>query len=494
MAAPDGRRVISDDPDDKADAEELAEKQQQAALQAEKTSDQLLLEAHREWKRYFYPSWGGFMFYLLFVISIIQMVLTLDQWHGTHGWRQPVDFYPKDRRYGGWPYINHNLRFAGAVLGVVGSAFSWVMAPSGDKYRCLCVTNVFAALLLFAAFGYDMHEYTQTTELPICRNKIPDINTHRYICTFEDYRATVILDFLSGAFTMILGIWLCHLAVTGAVSRKKIFDESSGQWVKYVVTGDEDPLNKFPRRFRNQLSAQHFLQMLTFVLCVALLGCSATQSTGVWKEQGVGYDTIPLFNDVLGTRYNEFFSKPVTVFVVHGEEAIRIGSWKEENFLLRLSTGAIALNTVGFGIQWRRDGRNAQLVVILLMVLSGVLYLAALGVDGRDLADTKDRGFQWLSANNLIVEQRRYQAVVILDAVAGVLYLAFGLYSLYQMKNQAAEPGDPWASPEEIEFRKENPTHPYGWWWHGEWEAKKIYYAETGSEPSGCCGCGTPCC
>eukprot|EP00756_Hemistasia_phaeocysticola_P024128 Hpha_TRINITY_DN15930_c2_g7::TRINITY_DN15930_c2_g7_i3::g.74772::m.74772 len=211
-------------------------------------------------------------------------------------------------------------------------------------------------------------------------------------------------------------------------------------------------------------------------------------------EQGVGYDTIPLFNDVLGTRYNEFFSKPVTVFVVHGEEAIRIGSWKEENFLLRLSTGAIALNTVGFGIQWRRDGRNAQLVVILLMVLSGVLYLAALGVDGRDLADTKDRGFQWLSANNLIVEQRRYQAVVILDAVAGVLYLAFGLYSLYQMKNQAAEPGDPWASPEEIEFRKENPTHPYGWWWHGEWEAKKIYYAETGSEPSGCCGCGTPCC
>lgn len=494
MANIEEKRLITDDPDDQGDAEALAEQKHQEALQAEKTVEQLVLEAHRDWKRYFYAPWGGFMFYLLFLLSIILMVLTLDQWHGTHGWRQPIDFLPKDRRYGGWPYLNHALRFTGGILGFVGAAFSWVMAPSGDRYRCLCVTNVFASILLYAAFAYDLSEYFQAVDISFCRDRIPDIQTHRYICEFDDYRATVILDFMAATAAMILGLWLCRVAETGAVSRKKVFDATKGTWEKYTPDPDEDNLNKFPKRFRAQLGTQQLLQTFGFILSVSLLALSATQSTGIYKEQGVGYEGVPMFNDVLGTRYNEFHKTPVTVYVIHGEEAVRFGSWKEENFLLRLSTGAIALNTVGFGIQWRRDGRNAQLVVITLMIISGVMYLAALGVDANDLIQSKNRGFQWLSANNLIVLQRRYEAVVILDAFTGILYFLFGVYSMYQMKAQAADPGDPWASPEEIEQRKANPVHPYGWWWHGEWEAKKQYYKDTATEPSGCCGCGTPCC
>jgi len=488
------KKLITDDPDDAGDAEEEIERKHLEALQAEKTIEQLVLEAHRDWKRYFYAPWGGLMFYLLFTLSLIVMVLTLDQWHGTHGWRQPMDFLPKDRRYGGWPYLNHTLRFTGGILAVIGSAFSWVMAPSGDRYRCLCVTNIMASFLLFASFGVDAEEYFAAVDKPFCKNSIPDINTHRYICEFDDYRATVILDFLTGVASLVLGLWLCSTATSGAVSRKSVFDEAKGTWAKYVVQPDEDNLNKFPKRFRAQLGTQQIFQIFAMLLSCCLLGLSATQSTGLYKEQGVGYEGVPMFNDVLGTRYNEFHKTPVTVYVIHGEEAMRFGSWKEENFLLRLSTGAIALNTVGFGIQWRRDGRNAQLMVISLMIMSGVMYLAAMGVDARDLVAARTNGFQWLSANNLIVLQRRYEAVVILEGFTGLIYFVFGVYSMYQMKAQAGNPGDPWATEEEIEVRKLNPVHPYGWWFHGEWEAKKQYYKDTNTEASGCCGCGTPCC
>eukprot|EP01065_Artemidia_motanka_P017322 TRINITY_DN207_c6_g3_i3.p1 TRINITY_DN207_c6_g3~~TRINITY_DN207_c6_g3_i3.p1 ORF type:complete len:487 (+),score=185.05 TRINITY_DN207_c6_g3_i3:45-1505(+) len=449
--------------------EKLLEQKMQIQQEAEKTEEQRREEAKRRWKQFHYnppleekddmgeptgkhvpqAQWAGGVFFFLLVICTINLVLTLDQWHGNHAWRKPFDLRPRDKRPGGWKQLNHSLRFSGAILGALGSLFCWVMRPSSDKYNCFAVLLVIASILLFCAFGFDISELTQAVELPYCQG-INDMKRHKYVCEFEEYRATVILDIIAGILNVVVALVLCYQTSKGWVSRRMVYNENTSTFEKVVPNPDKPWFHTFPRAFRTFRPVTNFFSMLAGLTNLCLVGLGATQSTGVLLEPP-GYDK-PITND----GYN----LPRTLYVITGTDAFRNGGWDEFNFLLRLSVNTVALVTIAFAIQWRRDGRLMQAWVILLGLVAGVIYMIAFAVDWEELAGVLDDGCPYENAKNHICVYHRYYATVIFDAFCGLLLILFNVRNCYIWLVQCRKP-----------IEKEHVS--YGWWCCGEWAAKK---------------------
>eukprot|EP01062_Namystynia_karyoxenos_P055504 TRINITY_DN463_c0_g1_i1.p1 TRINITY_DN463_c0_g1~~TRINITY_DN463_c0_g1_i1.p1 ORF type:complete len:547 (+),score=246.20 TRINITY_DN463_c0_g1_i1:121-1641(+) len=466
-----GDEELDDDTREKLE-EELALRQQEA----EKTEDQLREEAKRRWKSFHYDppkvvrdangvptgevkqptAWTPIVFWSLFVIAIINTVLTLDQWHGNHAWRLPFDLVPADKRPGGWPQKNHDYRFTGAIFGTAGPLFSWVLRPSADKYRCMFAFLLVGAILLFVSFGYDQYELRKAVELPYCKG-INDMKTHKFLCEFEEYRATVILDIIGGLMCLGTGLFLLYQSETGLVSRRVVYNEQNGAFEKIIPDPDLPWHHVFPRRLMQLRPAFNLLAGLTALTNGCLLGLSTTQSTGILL-QSPGYN---------GPIHNEGYVLPRNLYVIQSTQQFRNGGWPEHHFLLRLSANTVALVTVAFAIQWRRDGRLTQLCVMLLSIVAGICYITAFALDFAQLVFVRDPNStcEYEEQNGNRCVYHRYWATILTDAFLGFIFILFNFRNLIVWFKQARRP----IETEHVQW---------GWWCFGEWDAKKIERAQ----------------
>ena len=164
MGAPEhpdhvGRRQVLDDPtgafkekrttDDESDSDE-----EDNSIMIDKTKEQLHEEAKARWQMYHYPTWSGYFFWAVFVVCLSNLILTLDQWHGTHAWRQPFDVYPENKIYGGWE--DDTLRIVGSIIGVVAAINTVVQTPSADTYKVLFCLLFATSILHAIQFGKDL--------------------------------------------------------------------------------------------------------------------------------------------------------------------------------------------------------------------------------------------------------------------------------------------------------------------------------------------------
>eukprot|EP01064_Diplonema_japonicum_P033150 TRINITY_DN646_c3_g3_i1.p1 TRINITY_DN646_c3_g3~~TRINITY_DN646_c3_g3_i1.p1 ORF type:complete len:488 (+),score=135.04 TRINITY_DN646_c3_g3_i1:62-1465(+) len=421
---------------------------EEAATSIDKTKEQLAEEAIRRWQQFHYPSWARYMIYTMFACCVINQIMTLDQWHGTHMWRKPFDLFPTNNIPGGWQ--EDDLRYGCAILGLLSSCFSFVLSPTADKFKFMFLVMFTSGVLGLVSFGMDLFHLNRATELPQC-NQINDNMTNKYICNFARFRATVMFDIISGVFGICMSFFILHQALTGTVSRRMIFNEQKGTWDKIVLSPDDAYSKAFPKRFARQ---RPFFNLAVFLLaCIngTLLALTITQTTGDLLQ----------FKGEATPRYNPFRTTPVDQYIIQGDEAIRYGSWPLLNFEIRLSTNALALVVLAFLIQWRRDGRFAQFCVLLLLLAASVLYLSAFSLDYIEYDAAFDDGCQFAKANSQECVYSRYLATLIFDGFCGFLLLFFSVFNLYQWLLQAAKPR------EVIEGRT------YGWWWNGEWAAKK---------------------
>ena len=175
-------------------------------------------------------------------------------------------------------------------------------------------------------------------------------------------------------------------------------------------------------------------------------------------------------------RYNIYRNTPRDLYVIQGDEWIRHGSWPESNFDLRLSANAFSLVIVAFGIQWVRTGRFTQLIVILSLIGGGILYLSSFALDLMEYNDVISEGCSYQEANFSKCVYYRYQALIILDGFCGFLLCFFGTYFLVTHQQQCARP------------RELLDTHPYGWWFYGEWKAKRAAKAREAAFAHGAVG------
>eukprot|EP01059_Diplonema_ambulator_P022308 TRINITY_DN37598_c0_g1_i1.p1 TRINITY_DN37598_c0_g1~~TRINITY_DN37598_c0_g1_i1.p1 ORF type:complete len:470 (+),score=197.61 TRINITY_DN37598_c0_g1_i1:58-1467(+) len=413
----------------------------------EKTKEQLREEAIRRWMMFHYPAPTVVFVWALFAITIINQVMTLDQWHGTHMWRKPFDLYPSNNIPGGWE--DEQLRYVAAILGVISACFSWVLAPSTDKFKFMFLIMFTSGVCALVQFGKDLYHLNRATELPQC-NQINDNMTNKYICIFTRYRATCIFDIFSGVVGILMSFFLLYQALTGTVSRRLVFNEQKGTWEKVILSPDQHYSKAFPLRFARQ---RPFFNICVFlVACIngTLLALSVTQSTG---------DLLQFVGEAT-PRYNPYRTTPVDQYIIQGDEAIRYGSWPKLNFELRLSANAAAIVILAFLIQWRRDGRFAQLFVLLGLFADAVVYLAAFSLDYIEYRSAHEDGCNYAKANAQECSYQRYQAIVIFDGFCGFLLLIFSSFNLLQYLKQAQKPH------EVIEDRD------YGWWCFGEWAAK----------------------
>ena len=137
------------------------------------------------------------------------------------------------------------------------------------------------------------------------------------------------------------------------------------------------------------------------------------------------------------------------------------GSWPLLNFELRLSANALALVVLSFLIQWRRDGRFAQICVLTLLLAAGAIYIACFFIDFDEYDHSYDQGDAWATAKGATVVRYRYVATLIFDCFCGFGLLIFSVINLFRYIKQC---GDPLNKTE---------SRPYGWWCRGEWAAKK---------------------
>eukprot|EP00756_Hemistasia_phaeocysticola_P023569 Hpha_TRINITY_DN15900_c0_g6::TRINITY_DN15900_c0_g6_i2::g.73737::m.73737 len=446
--------------------ERVEERRAEMQQEAEKTTEQAALERKRRFQMFHYnppivhtdedgvvtkieptSQWAGAFIAFLFILCIVNTVLTLDQWHGTHAWRLPFDVVPADQRPGGWPQENHNYRFSGAIIGTMGAAFSWVMRPTADKFKCFTWMLLIAAILDFVAFGYDFHRLEQAKDLPYCKG-INDMKTNKFLCEFDEYRATVIFDIICGFLNIILGTVYCYNATAGNVSRRMVYNEATSTFEKMVPDPDKPWHYSFPRAFRSNASMFSYLSALAALCSAILVGLSATQSAGSFVEPP-GYPE-PIFNGG--------YEWPRNVYVIHGTDAFRNGSWPERNFDLRLGANVLALVLLGLLIQWRRDGRGMQLCVITLSIVAACMFLGAFAIDYDLIKEQwEEKGCPYENSKSQICKYERYYATIITEAFAGFLLLIFNIRNLVLFLQQCKRP-------------VERNHAPYGWWCNGEWE------------------------
>jgi len=442
--------------------EKVAEKQQQD----EKTQEQLTLERKRRFQEFHYNppkfvyddegdlietkeswQWAPYVIYFLFVLCIICTVLTLDQWHGTHAWRRPFDVYPADRRLGGWPQENHDYRFSGAIVGALGGGFSWVMKPTADRFRCFTFVLLIGAILCFVAFGNDFHRLEQAKDLPYCKG-INDMKTRKVVCEFEEYRATVIFDIICGLLNVILGIVFCYTAESGIASRRTAYNDATTSFEKVIPDPDKGHISAYPRAFRNSNLMRSGISALTAICNLILLALSITQSGGTFSLPP-GYSE-PIYNG--GYRW------PVNVYLIQGTDAFRFGSWPEHHFDIRIGANILATVLLAFLIQWRRDGRRAQLCVIALSIVAACMYLAVFALDYMLLSDQlQEKACPYEATKSQRCVFHRYYATVIIEAFIGFSLLVFNVRNLVAFMAQCKKP-------------VEREHADYGWWCNGEWE------------------------
>eukprot|EP01060_Flectonema_neradi_P002178 TRINITY_DN1132_c0_g1_i2.p1 TRINITY_DN1132_c0_g1~~TRINITY_DN1132_c0_g1_i2.p1 ORF type:complete len:480 (+),score=100.34 TRINITY_DN1132_c0_g1_i2:63-1502(+) len=470
MGAPEhpdhmGRRQVLDDPtgamkDKRTTDEDTDSDEEEETVMIEKTKEQLHEEAKMRWMTFHYPEWSGYFFWFMFACCISNVVLTLDQWHGTHAWRQPFDVYPANKIYGGWE--DDQLRIVGSIIGIVAAVNTVVQTPSADTYKVLFMLLLVTTTLLSIQFGKDLYHLNRAVDLPEC-NQINDMKTNKYICDFTPFRATCIFDILSAGFTGILAFFTIYQSLSGIVSRRKVFNEQNHKWEKITLMPHEPYYAAFPKKFKRQLPFYRLLSLFSLACNAVLIGLTATQTTSDFLMGP--QDKEP--------RFNIYRNTPRDLYVIQGDEWIRHGGWPEANFDLRLATNAFAIVILAFGIQWVRTGRFTQLIVILSLMGSGVMYLSAFAIDLMEYRDVINDGCSYQEANFSKCVYYRYQALIILDGLCGFILFLFGTYFLVTHQQQCARP------------REVLDSHPYGWWFYGEWEAKRAAKARLAAMGAG---------
>jgi hypothetical protein len=274
------------------------------------------------------------------------------------------------------------------------------------------------------------------------------MKTLKYICTFDQFRATVILDILVALLCLSMAVLLLWQAQMGYVSRRLVHNPQTEQMEKVIPNPDLPWESLYPRRFASLRLPWNILCIVNGIFAASLLGCSITQSTGQ-LIQPPGYNK-PIFND----GYNW----PRDLYVIGGEEAFRYGSWPEANFLLRLSANVVSVVTLAFAIQWRNDGRLMQLVVMIASLLGGALYLTAFHWDYIEISTAHDGGC-YPSANGNQCIYMRYIVMLVFDMINGTFLILFNVRNLWVWFIQARNP-----------IEQEHVA--YGWWFFGEWQAK----------------------
>ncbi|KAJ9443607.1 hypothetical protein DIPPA_26538a, partial [Diplonema papillatum] len=286
------------------------EEDEAVALTIDKTKEQLEEEAIQRWKLFIYPSWAMLFVYTLFIFCIVNVILTLDQWHGTHTWRKPFDLYPANFRPGGWD--NDTMRFAASILGLASAAFSFVLTPSADKFKFLFLMMFVASVMSLVQFGVDYNEYDKAKDLPEC-NQINDMQVNKYLCDFAPYVATIIFDMLAGVCGIVMAFFILYQSLTGAVSRRIVFNEATSQWEKIVLMPDDPYHLAFPPTFKKQRPVFNLCIAFVAVCYGVLLALSITQTSSDLYQ---GPDQAePWFN---AGRYT-----PVDLYLIQGDEAIR---------------------------------------------------------------------------------------------------------------------------------------------------------------------------
>jgi len=448
--------------------EKVEEKRAEMQQQAQKTAEQIALEKKRAFQEFHYnppvtvvdedgdvveikpqKQWSAQVIYFLFVLCIICTVLTLDQWHGTHAWRLPFDVYPEDRRIGGWPQENHDYRFSGAIIGALGGGFSWVMKPTGDRFRCFTWMLMVGAILCFISFGNDFHRLEQAKDLPYCKG-INDMKTRKVVCEFDEYRATVMFDIFCGILNVLLGLVYCYTAETGNVSRRTAYNPATSSFEKIIPDPDKGHTSAYPRAFRNGNSMRSGLSALTGICNLILVALSITQSAGSFAQP-------PGYSEPI---YNGGYQWPVNVYLISSTDAFRYGSWPETNFDLRLGANILAVVLLSFLIQWQRTGRRAQLCVITLSIVAAIMYLGAFALDWM-LLQSQVGGCPYEATKNQRCVFHRYYATVILEAFIGIILLVFNIRNLMQFVSQCKQP---------VERGHPGGGVSYGWWCNGEWD------------------------
>ena len=155
-------------------------------------------------------------------------------------------------------------------------------------------------------------------------------------------------------------------------------------------------------------------------------------------------------------------STPRDVYILPGNQpngvghGLGTGSWPELNFEVRLSACTVGLVTLAFLIQWRRDGRSAQLIVLLMLLSAAFLHGAAYFLDASEYHEALTQGNTWAIAQGSRVVTHRYLAMLIFDAFCGFFLFIFSVTNLYHHARQAREP----------HYQMEG--RDYGWWCWGE--------------------------
>ncbi|KAJ9463274.1 hypothetical protein DIPPA_26538b, partial [Diplonema papillatum] len=135
--------------------------------------------------------------------------------------------------------------------------------------------------------------------------------------------------------------------------------------------------------------------------------------------------------------------------------------WPKVNFDLRLAVNALAIVVLSFLIQWRNDGRTAQIYVLSLLFCSSIIYLVAFAFDYYEFKDVRDAGCAYQESNGHRCEYKKYMALVIFDALCGFPLLIFSVFNLFRFLAQARSPVNTMESRD------------YGWWCFGEWAERK---------------------
>eukprot|EP01061_Rhynchopus_euleeides_P030903 TRINITY_DN511_c0_g1_i1.p2 TRINITY_DN511_c0_g1~~TRINITY_DN511_c0_g1_i1.p2 ORF type:complete len:473 (+),score=217.13 TRINITY_DN511_c0_g1_i1:66-1484(+) len=437
--------------DDDYDSEE----EEGETVMIEKSPEQLTEEAIQRWRLFQYPKWASVCIYFMFLCCLVNVVLTLDQWHGTHSWRQPFDLYPAIELPGGWG--DQDLRWCACILGVVSACFTFVLNPTADKFKFMFVLMFMAATMHAVSFGMDLYHLNRAVERPECKDRVNDIQVRKYMCVFDRFRATVIFDIISSVSTYLLSFLVLYQALTGVVSRRQVFNERTGQWEKVIVNPDDEFWVAFPKRFKEQRKGFVLACLFVGVVNAVVLVLTITQQTN---------DLFQPRNAALPMK-NFDRTVPRDLYIIPGNQpngmghGLGTGSWPQLNFELRLSANAVALVVLSFLIQWRRDGRLGQLFVLLFLFSAGALYASAFFLDYDEYDSAEAQGTEWAEAQGSLMIQHRYTALIIFDGFCAFTLLLFSLYNLLQYLIQCRDPIN------------KTEARPYGWWCCGENQARK---------------------
>jgi len=465
MGAPehdeDSKLAAMDDPKailDKARrvTDDVESDQEEGGL-IEKAPEQIAQEREAAWKAFHYPAWCHYAVYLIFAFCMVNVVLTLTQYHGHHSSLVPVDYEPLDKRMGGW--AKDEFRWAGAILGLIASCFSFVLSPSTSKFKFLFLILFVSSVMHFWSFGVDLfalNDAARDSEA-ICGS--PDMVSRKFVCDQERYRATVIFDMLCGVFGIITSFFILHQATSGVVKKRKVFNEQTKTWEKIVLGPDEEYFKAFPKKYIKQRPLFNFAVMFCATLNIVSVVLSATQSTlDIYQAEGM---ESPIYN--VGRRY------PIDIWIIRTMEAIPgglgNGSWPVTNFYVRLFTNLLALVASAFLIQWRRDGRKDQLVVMFMLTIAAVGYIWAFIIDASSLVDATEN-CSYAKPLNMACNFMQYEVTVAFDGLCVLSIVCFVL-AAFRKWYKLAQPG---------RFERA-----YGWWCFGEWEHEKQVAAEQAS-------------